>query len=332
MRNCHNLFILLTSLITISACNGGSSGGSSGGGGGNETQNYYFAAGTNTTGNNSIFYSSDGLSWSEESSPIPATSIATNGNILVAITKQNQIYISSDGFSWSQASYGTCTNNVLSANNITKVQYLGGNFFVYGNSGKVCYYNTATSQWDTTTNTIATYNINQLAYNGNGTYVAATNGGLYTTADPISSSWASSQLGDAYQGVAYGNGYFVAIPRTSGQPLYSSDGSSWSLTTGTFSSNSAIAFGNNTFVAGGGYNLPNNSIAYLANPVTDYWMQNVVSVSGSTSSQVWSAMNFANGTFFASNLGGVFAVSTDGISWFLPPATNNYYFNNVVYK
>jgi hypothetical protein len=121
--------------------------------------------------------------------------------------------------------------------------------------------------------------------------------------------------------VAYGGGKFVAVGwgNNGGKIAYSSDGVTWTAVSDSTFGNSqieAVAWGNNKFVAIGGY----NDMAYSSDGVT-WTAVGVSSIFSGTSGEIH-AIAYGGGMFVAigrsgnsSNLNGIIATSTDGISW-----------------
>lgn len=114
-----------------------------------------------------------------------------------------------------------------------------------------------------------------------------------------------------WQGVAYGNGVFVAVGND-GYTAYSSDGSTWSTPTqvGTNAWYS-ITFANNKFVAVG-----NNG--YTTTTTDGITWTTPVQVSG-LSSRLQS-VRYGNGIFLAVGGDGKATTSTDGVTWTTPVA------------
>ncbi len=112
---------------------------------------------------------------------------------------------------------------------------------------------------------------------------------------------------EAWSGVAFGNGVFVAIANGSAAVAVSSDGINW--TQGSLPSSAAwisIAFGNGVFVA---VASGSSSAAVSSDGVN--WTSTLLPASSS-----WISITFGNGVFVAiTTLASVAATSTNGINW-----------------
>jgi hypothetical protein len=160
-------------------------------------------------------------------------------------------------------------------------------------------------------------------------------GGLFVAVAPISGTnavmtspdgitWTSRTSpagGNLWQDVTYGNGIFVAVScgvticdgSAAGRAMYSSDGITWALSSGTVSSVlNSVAYGKGLFVSIGGasycYGLQTSNIATSPDGVT--WTTRT-----SPGDRCWSSVSYGNGVFVAfSDLGEVMT-SSDGITW-----------------
>jgi len=165
--------------------------------------------------------------------------------------------------------------------------------------------------------------IKAIAY-GNGTFVAggeygkmgySTNNGATWTAVPNESNpfYVDKYSGNQINAIAYGNGKFVAVGSDKDLIAYSSDGINWTAVTasafGTSTYFMGVAWGNNTFVAGGLY----GKMAYSSDGIN--WTA-VTDSKFSTDlfNQIWS-ITWGNDRFVAGGSCGEMAYSTDGVNW-----------------
>jgi len=122
-----------------------------------------------------------------------------------------------------------------------------------------------------------------------------------------------SVINDMYEvkSIAYGGGKFVIVGR-SGKMAYSTNGTTWTdISTGTLwgpsynmQTISAIAYGNNKFIAGG--DGSNHTMAYSTDGVT--WTE-------ITDSHYQYVLAFGGGKFITGGYTGHLWYSTDGITW-----------------
>jgi hypothetical protein len=130
------------------------------------------------------------------------------------------------------------------------------------------------------------------------------------------STWSSLTLpanaGAQYDVIQYGNGTWVALDRTNGDVVYSTDGgSSWTLANGAVSATewSDIAYGNNRFVALGGTTGNGRITAYSFDGIT--WYESVIEDDLPSLNYI----SYAQGLFIASGSESIVAKSQDGKIW-----------------
>jgi len=259
--------------------------------------------------------------------------IAYGNNMFVA-AGGNKMATSADGVTWTTVDFsgifGTGNGGEINA-----IAY-GNNMFVAGGSYRYNSYSSngkmATStdgtNW-TSVDVSGTFGYSQIyaiAY-GNGKFVAggedgkmaySTDGVTWTAVDVTSIFSTSRKSG--INAIAYGNNKFVAVGGHGNgdyekMAAYSTDGITW---TGVDVSNifngytnvplygiSAIAYGNDKFVAVGGY-MHDGRIAYSTDGTT--W------TAISSSSHKY-AIAYGNGKFVAGGYDGYMEISADGITW-----------------
>lgn len=136
------------------------------------------------------------------------------------------------------------------------------------------------------------------------------------SAPPFSQTVATSTIALAnatnWVGIAYGNGYFIAIPSLNTQAAYSQDGSTWtSLSLPSSKSWTGVAYGNGYWVAisSGG---SGNSTAIVSKSNGLGWRSYNL-----PSATTWSSIVYGNGTFIAiANGTSSAAYSTNyGVTW-----------------
>ena len=167
---------------------------------------------------------------------------------------------------------GTGNNPFSSGNNIRGIVYGNSKFFAVGDRGKIAY-STDGATWTGIAGADSKFGIIDLESGIRGiAYGGATGserfvavgacGKISYSGDSTGTSWTlipggtgsgKSTFPDSIEinGIAYGAGKFVAVS-SNGQAAHSTDGTSWaSISMGSFTSISAIAYVNNQFVAVG---------------------------------------------------------------------------------
>ena len=200
------------------------------------------------------FTSPDGITWTSRTAASNQRweRVRFGNGLYVAVANYNTagdtdlVMYSSDGITWT-------TSNIVSRN------YTG---VAYGNGLWVAVASSIGGLTDLTSYSYDAITWNSVPSNGfsssnlifaNGVF---TNGGAYSY-DGI--NWAFSSGGFAFQGLAYGNGYFVGVRSNINNLYYSSDAITWLNLPNILDNDGfyAFAFGNNLFVGG---SLNNSSI------------------------------------------------------------------------
>ena len=189
----------------------------------------------------STLVSSDGIAWSQYSTPASMVSIAFAIGKFVAISK-TAAYVSSNGFDW-------VTQTIPRSTNLAAVAWIGDRFVVVGGRGRILV-STDGNDWQTSESP-ADVDLNSVGSFAGRVAVVA-NGGLVATSRDLA-NWTmfyggSGSWGDA---VTYGNGLFVAVTEA-GMILTSTDGKRWNWRKSPLKTAlRAISYGNGMFVAGG---------------------------------------------------------------------------------
>ena len=177
---------------------------------------------------NTVVYSTDGITWTQTTSPVSAVSVTHGDGKFVAVDTGSTAAYSTDGISWTQ------TTLPVSAG-WRSVTYGDGKFVAVSTSSKAVY-STDGISWTQTTMPgddwwySVTYGDGKFVAPANNSSRAAysTDGITWTqTAMPTSARWYS---------VTRGDGKFVAVS-TSSKVVYSTDGISWTQTTMPVSAN-----------------------------------------------------------------------------------------------
>jgi uncharacterized delta-60 repeat protein len=245
------------------------------------TGNYFYGAayGNNTfvvvgdagEGGRSIFTSSDGITWSNNTPSgtewISTLWSVTFGNgTFVAVGSSGAIVTSTDGIDWTSNDFGTYDN-------LNAVAFGNGVFVAVGSSGTIL---TSSNGIDWTSRDSGSSNTFYGVTFGNNTFVAVGDAGdggrsILTSGDGI--TWTSRistySLSTLY-GVTFGNGSFVAAGE-SGTILTSTYGTAWTDISALMTSNTlkGVVFGNNTFMAVGWYGtiLQSNPLLTIKNMI-----------------------------------------------------------------
>jgi hypothetical protein len=193
----------------------------------------------------------------------PATGVNTtffaNGRFFLGINSTNVIPYSTDGLNWTDVSTPSTVTvgGFTSIPSTGRIVGIGTNVAIYSdNSG---------NSWNTVS--IPTFTGTKIAYNPDADILAAVSVGT-TAARSLDKglTWTKHDISTGsgwFSGIAYGNGFFIAVNRDLRRVWRSTDASDWTLLPSFQTANSAgfvprtIAFGNNTFVV---------AMANFANP------------------------------------------------------------------
>lgn len=250
--------------------------------------------------------------WNTSYYPSPASSrsissIAYGNGMFVGIATSistsfpydEVIYSTDNGVNWSAAT-------LASSNAWSAIAYGANKFVVVGQQGKICYSSDATT-W--TEITISGTSWGDIVY-GNGTFVAAGNGDYIAySADGI--NWTQVALSYTIGKLAYGEGKFVGISRSSTWLYYSTDnGVTWTKVSGLFPSSQewlGITYGNSKFVA-----ISKGKTCYSnSENITTAWT--VLNI-GHTGPKV--SITFGNDRFIMIDSGSqTYHQSSDGVEW-----------------
>jgi hypothetical protein len=164
-----------------------------------------------------------------------------------------------------------------------------------------------------------------IAY-GNGLFVAVGNLGTILTS-PDGRNWTLREAGtaDDLQGITYGNNMFVATGNT-GTILTSTDGITWTpRTSGTSTGIWGITFGNGIFVAVGGYSYTATIILSSSDGIE--W-----TIRTAGSSNCLNSVTYGKGIFVAVGNGGRIRTSTDGIVWTTRSSGTSEWLYTIIYS
>ena len=156
--------------------------------------------------------------------------------------------------------------------------------------------------WHSRSPSLTVNSLNGIAY-GNGTFIAVGNGGT-TLASPDGINWVTSTSGtiNDLRRVAFGNGIFVAVG-SGGSILTSSDTINWTMrVSGTGAPLRAVTFGNGLFIVVG------DGGTILTSPDSVNWTPQTSGVTDGLR-----GVAFGNGVFAV--VGATMLVSSDGITW-----------------
>lgn len=185
-----------------------------------------------------------------------------------------------------------------------------------GNSGAL-YTSTSTtaSSWTSQTSSFSTTNINAVASNGAGLYVAVgSSGKLATSSDGTNWTQRTSAHGTSrIDSVAYGNGYWVTT--CNADIGYSTDGITWTLKSSIMpASIASVSYGNGLWVAVSA----SSSYCYTATDPTSTWTSRTIPISNASSQGVTYFKGISLWTVGIQGGGGgtnCMASSTDGLTW-----------------
>jgi len=241
-------------------------------------------------------------------------------------------------------------SGIFGDNTIKSIAYGNGTFIAGTEYGKkIAYSNDNGATWtEININSVfddSTDGISVIAYGGGKFIAGSSYGKLAYSMDGV--TWIKAYTGAfsyAIESIAWGNDVFVA-GGSSGTILYSEDGINWTggamgggisgikwTNESPFSSSSiinAVAFGNGTFVVGGG---------------KDIYMSREPQLAVTTDGKTWTGIDlskifiydisivaFGNGKFVAGDGSGAIATSTDGKNWTAVSSPYGYYFNTIAF-
>lgn len=156
---------------------------------------------------------------------------------------------SANGDTWTEGGWGLPT--ISKASQLT---YGGGKFVAVGASGEIKWSTTNTSGGFTTAVSGVATTLRSVTYAA-GLYVAVGNSGVILTS-PDAVTWTNRTINTVnWNGVAYGNGLYLAVDTNGTTAAYSTDGTNWStmtISTPIGGNWNEIAYGNGKFVLVGG--------------------------------------------------------------------------------
>ncbi|MBU3660613.1 MAG: BspA family leucine-rich repeat surface protein [Flavobacteriales bacterium] len=270
--------------------------------------------------NNRVLTSTDANTWTSRTSAADNnwTSVAYGNGRFVAVASSgtgNRVMTSTDGITWySNAAIETSWN---------AVSYINNEFVVVGKPSAPPYRAIMKSSngvnWINSPSTFTPLEeLKDVTY-GNNLYVAVGTGysgasALYTSSDAINWIDAASASG-GWNAIAYGNNAFVAVGSmfmpSGGAVMRSTNGSSWSNTTGVSSTGwTDVVFGNNLFVAVRDNGTGNR---VMTSPDGITWTART-----SAADNNWKSVTYGNNLFVAvanSGTGNRVMTSPDGITW-----------------
>ncbi|WP_461255666.1 hypothetical protein [Treponema sp. R80B11-R83G3] len=279
--------------------------------------------------------------WKKDGSNVGTASTTTPNKYTPTAAGSYTVTVSADGFNPKTSAAVTVTvptgptwTNVAnspfaSTDYIYSIVY-GNNKFVAGTMGGKLAYSSDGVTWQVVTNS-PLEGISKIAFGG-GKFVAGGKGKLAYSSD--GTTWAAVDVSDENKfgtissiKVFYCNDTFIAVG-SSNQWATSTDGVTWdfSLSAPSGVAVSAIAYGNDTLVAGGGYFAGESEankgkkIAYSSDNGETWTRVDVGSIFLTDSNNILSII-FGNGKFVATMMSGKMATSTDGITW---TAVTNY--------
>ena len=271
--------------------------------------------------------SPDGVTWTAVANNpfaqyVVISAIAYGNSRFVAVGSNGKMAYSSDGITWTAVA-----DSPFGTSWIYGIAYGDNRFVAVGNDGKMAY-STDGISWTAVENSTfgTTYNrIGAIAYGNNRFVAGGDRGKMAYSADGV--TWTAISATDSpfnyadweIEAIAYVNGKFVAAAGS--RIAYSVNGINWTaVTNSTFdpSAISDIAYGNNRFVAVGGW----GKMAYSADGVT--W----TAVTGTDSTFGTSGINaiaYGNNRFVAVGNNGKMAYSGDYVA---QPATRTVTFDS----
>jgi hypothetical protein len=259
-------------------------------------------------------------------------------------TYTGKMAYSANGSNWTAVSNSTFTSDIINA-----IAYGNNRFVAVGSDGEMAY-STDGVNWTAVEDRTAwsyeysgnTYYsaIYAIAY-GNGKWVAGGSGGRMAYSDDNGVTWKAvadstvwehtysdgSKTTSSIEGIAYGNGRWVAGGYLYGKMAYSADGENWTAVAdskfGTDYSDAinGIAYGGGKFVAvGEGFFYNDGKMAYSADgaswtAVADNTIWQYIDYSDDLQTAGINGIAYGNNRFVAVGYKGKMAYSADGASW-----------------
>ena len=274
-----------------------------------------------------VYSSADGIVWTDAGSSAYPSFTGDGRGIIYG----NGVYLKTSGWNKRSVSVsrdmGTWTEVSLPGNDFSlerKIYFFKGTFFVLGGPGYLAS-STDGVNWKMATSS-PLERIRSISF-GNGGWVAAGDKSIYSSTDGMSWTPQYSTDGGGYYltAVAYGNNRFVAAGLYNAV-LTSPDGRQWSKATLGFSLND-VTFGNGLFAGASGNNL-------VTSPDGINWAVRESYPPKDYTGTRFFRIIFGNGTFAALGYDNeltkdVVCTSTDGISW-TRHALDTGYWNTVI--
>lgn len=278
-------------------------------------------------GNSTIIYSNDGINWSAASGTLftqYGISVSYSGGKWLALGKgENNILYSNDGINWSAASGTLFTGFGIN------VSYGGGVWIAMGSGTYTILRSTDGITWSVPTFSGGASQFSfygrYAAYDGISRWISVgdNNGGgntILTSNDGLGNNWtpvSGTQFSSSGVIVQYGGGYWIAGGIGTNKILYSTNGTTWSESTGTLFDNQCISLeydGISRWIATG---TSSNTILTSINGGVS-WSE-VSGTTFNTSGGYGNKVLYANGRWIAvgSDNGGTNTIltSTDGVNW-----------------
>lgn len=190
-----------------------------------------------------IYYSVNGKSWSSSNvTSITARDVAHISGLYVAATASG-LYYSTDGMTWTQSD---------TTANTSTVAYGGGVWVAGGNMDNGLYYSGDGQTW--TQSNVTSVDVNAVLYAGN-LWLACAKNGIHYSVD--GQTWTQANITSSVKCVAYSNGVWVAGTNSSKGIYYSTDGKTWTQSNVTSYNIDALVCADFVWIAGGstkGYN------------------------------------------------------------------------------
>lgn len=203
-----------------------------------------------TCSNGGIAFSTDaGLNWigTDEQTMVGNPTAVTHGaSLFVAASLQGYVLTSPDAINWTPQNSGTTKT-------LWGLAYGNGVYVAVGEAGTLLVSTNAGVDWvDRSSAVTGGMDLFSAAYGKGRFVVVGQDGTAFTSTDGL--SWQQLDTGEltTLRRVIYASGRFVAIGST-GMVLSSSDGLVWTKHGGKAWMLAGLAFGNDTFVAVGGY-------------------------------------------------------------------------------
>jgi hypothetical protein len=244
------------------------------------------------------------------------TSVAGDNDTWTSLTYGNERFVavgsgpdrvaySTNGFTWATTSISSDNdkwNDVTYGNGLFVAVGAQGTRVVTSNDGLVWTDRSALSDNDAW---------RAITY-GNGRFVAvgesATGDGAMYSFDGINWNVASTTVSETFYDVVFANGLFVAVGKTSGTIITSSDGIYWKVRSTSLGQFTSVAYGRGKYVAVG--ETSGSRVAVSQDGI------NWTAVSALGNDDSWKSVAYENGTFVAVGNGpDRMMTSPDGVSW-----------------